>query len=181
MGVDQLSRHDHSSDEEGGEEISPASVSTEEIDVGKLIAALDAAGFNITGIGKLSADSAILGDEIAAGTTLEFEKSKIGTSGRGALTRAQGTDSVSTTATTILTLPNSAGGYRMHVYGNDENNNRFYDLLRITRNSSPIVDRTINDLGTPQGRTYSRNSSQIQMAMDGDSYNITVVAEGIRT
>lgn len=86
---------------------------------------------------------------------------------------------VSTSATTIFDMAlitpsgSQTGGAVLVVVGIEtaNDNSRFNDILHIDRVSSPVSRHSI-ERDTPDARTYSRSGTDIQVAMDSNTYNV---------
>jgi preprotein translocase subunit SecF len=94
--------------------------------------------------------------------------------GSTATIQNQGTTSVSTSATTILT----AGQYGSFclVFGSD-GTNRFMDVVLFGLGTGTVnVISSLSVAGSPSARTYTQSSSAYKLAMASGTYTVQVVA-----
>jgi preprotein translocase subunit SecF len=86
----------------------------------------------------------------------------------------QGTTSVSTTATTILTS-GQYGSFCL-VFGSD-GTNRFMDVVLFGLGTGTVnVISSLGVAGSPSARTYSQSSSTYKLAMASGTYTVQVAA-----
>lgn len=94
--------------------------------------------------------------------------------GSTATIQNQGTTSVSTTATTILTS-GQYGSFCL-VFGSD-GTNRFMDVVLFGLGTGNVnVISSLNVAGSPSARTYSQSSSIYKLAMASGTYTVQVAA-----
>ena len=86
------------------------------------------------------------------------------------------TQSVGTTATTILADAEFFGSLVV-VTGNEFlTSNSFCDVVMASRNVAPTVVVTYNSNGSPTARTYSRSGNALQLAMAANTYLVSTTA-----
>lgn len=94
--------------------------------------------------------------------------------GSTATIQNQGTTSVSTTATTILTS-GQYGSFCL-VFGSD-GTNRFMDVVLFGLGTGTVnVISSLSVAGSPSARTYSQSSSTYKLAMASGTYTVQVAA-----
>jgi hypothetical protein len=94
--------------------------------------------------------------------------------GSTATIQNQGTTSVSTSATTILT--SGQYGSLCLVFGSD-GTNRFMDVVLFGLGTGTVnVISSLSVAGSPSARTYSQSSSTYKLAMASGTYTVQVVA-----
>jgi len=100
----------------------------------------------------------------------------------GGTVAGQNTEAVATSATPIFTGEGDFGdSYLLVIIGFDGSGNRFRDIVSFTSKIG-VPPSTIDSAaeGSPASRTYSRNGSDLELAMGADTYGVSVSGLGSR-
>jgi len=88
-------------------------------------------------------------------------------------------DGVGTTATTILNNtrngPDILTALVVIVGDRQGSSNRFYEIVHYGRNNVPQIINSI-EFNAPDGRSYSRENADLQLAMAANTYDVTATA-----
>jgi hypothetical protein len=120
--------------------------------------------------------------DVSKGGTTELWRAIEGTDNGGGAVVTQPTDSVSTSATTILDAsPNAPAAFLVVIVGwEDGDTSGFQDVLAYTAQSIPPSVILSDGVNSPDGRTYTRSGNQLQLAMAANSYDVAATGIGAR-
>ena len=90
---------------------------------------------------------------------------------KGGALDGQTNTTVSTSATTIYTTPNSISGNACFIYG-DNGSEGFMDLVFFVQGNSPVVVSSQTIYGTPSARTYTSSGSALRLAFVSGTYGV---------
>ena len=96
---------------------------------------------------------------------------------KGGAVDGQVNTSVSTTAVTIYTVPQSNTGTACFVFG-DNGSAGFMDLVFFLATVAPKVVSSQTMYGTPPTRTYTTSTSNLQLAVSAGSYSLRTAVMG---
>jgi len=168
-----------------GPGINVESVSTDDADIGQLISALDAAGFDLNNVGASDIDDLTVGNsvEINANQGTPSSPNNWTQFGDGPQQTGQLTSSTSVsgdnTATDLINMFPATTGLAI-VTGKDPNSNTaFSDCVSIAR----ITERTVigsSERSSPGVRSYGNDGNMLQIAIDdsGVTYDVTAQVIG---
>lgn len=131
----------------------------------------------------LSTDSATITGQSPGSTTeyIEADETDGGSTARTGGHFVQYTDSVGTSATTILSLTDETVAHVVvqGVIDDGSFSPEFTDIVHFMGFGGTNVISSLTR-GTPAGRTYSQNGRDMELAMGSDSYDVAATAVAVR-